>query len=294
MRLKSVDLNLYVVFDAIYRERNLTRAADRLCLTQPAVSNALSRLREAYGDPLFQRSGRAMEPTALSQSMVLSVRQALRLLEETIDKTREFNPAQLTARYSIIMHDWMEALALPNLLAAIRAVAPGVHISTYSAQKHEAIKGLASGSAVLCVGAATLMDSTLNWETLFSDRYICLMRHGHPLETGELTLEHYLAAEHIHVSSRITGGGQVDAALRPLGAKRNIACRTQHYLVAPRLAEKSDMLLTMPARLATLCDLPTRELPFEVPELGVYLYWHNSTSSNPDVVWLREMVKNAT
>lgn len=291
MRLNNVDLNLFVVFATVYEERSLTRAANHLCITQPAVSNALARLRTVFDDPLFTRTSRGMEPTPFAQSILPQVRQALQLLESSIDKGQIFRPEEVSATFRIVMHDWLEALLLPRLLANIREQAPNIQITSYTAEKKEIHQGLSSGSIVLAVGGPLLKDSSLTWELLFRDDYVCTMRENHPLLDAPLTLENYLSAEHIHVSSRKFGGGQVDATLKEMGQKRKIALRSQHYLVAPKLVEKSDMVLTMPSLLTRLYNLPQRELPFPSPELEMYMYWHKSVDSSPQIKWLREQMK---
>lgn len=226
MNLSKVDLNLFIVFDAIYTEANLTRAGQIVGITQPAVSNALARLRETFNDPLFVRTAQGMVPTPMAQNIITPVRSALQLLRVSVQESRSFNPDQATKTYRISMTDLSEAVILPHLASRIRRLAPSVNIDSFLTKRRETTKELAAGRLDFAIDAPLNTDTQVRHVKLFEDRYVCVMRRGHPLSGKDrITLEDYLAQSHIHISSRRNGLGHVDLALGKMGlAGFTIAC----------------------------------------------------------------------
>lgn len=290
MRLQNVDLNLFMVFDAIYTERNLTRAAERLSITQPAVSNALSRLRGSLDDPLFVRAPREMMPTPVAENMIGLVREALHLLNTSVQLGDRFDPAIAAHSFSISMHDVNELTVLPMLLAALQKQAPGVSLASYPVPRSDMVKDLASGHLDLAIDVPVVNHPDLRHCPLMAAPYVCLVRHDHPEVGRSLTLEQYLALSHVHVSSRRQGVGHVDAVLSGLGRPRRIQMRTKHHLVALKLVEETDLALTIPLSLAKNSDLKVLELPFEVAAVEWHLYWHRSADQDKAHHWLRELI----
>ncbi len=288
MKLSQVDLNLFVVFDVMYSERNTTRAADILCLSQPAVSNALGRLRTLFDDPLFVRTPQGMLPTPLADRLVAPVREALGLLDKGVNEGQAFDPSASDKIYRISMNDLAGSLLLPALLQRLGEEAPHASVSSYYVPRSEAQAAMASGQLDLVIDAPLLKGANLCHRPLASQPYVCVMRRGHPLSRGKLTLVRYLGARHIHVSSRRFGQGQVDIALNKIGHKRDIVLRTEHYLQAARIAEISDYLWAVPEALARRLPLAVKPLPFEVESLGWHIYWHKSADSDPANAWLRQ------
>jgi len=290
MRLNRTDLNLFVVFETIYRERNLTRAAEILCLSQPAVSNALSRLRRNFNDPLFIRTGKEMAPTPVAENIIGRVRHALELMSSSLNEGGLFQPDSADKTFRINMSDLIAAMILPPLEEIISRKAPGVMLESYHIPRQELMRDMAAGAVDLAVDAPLLNDPQLCHTPLLRERYVCMVRRDHPLVGRELTLADYLRLKHIHVSSRRSGQGHVEIALNAIGERRHIQLRLQHYMVAPLIVSQSDMVLTAPLGLVRQYDARIMELPFALPDLELHLYWHKSRDQDQANRWLREKI----
>ncbi|MCP1507365.1 DNA-binding transcriptional LysR family regulator [Pseudomonas marginalis] len=292
MNLSKVDLNLFIVFDAIYTEANLTRAGQIVGITQPAVSNALARLRETFNDPLFVRTAQGMVPTPMAQNIIGPVRNALSLLRVSVQESRIFNPQQAAKTYRISMTDLTEAVILPLLFQRLRRLAPTVVIESFLSKRRETTKELAAGRLDFAVDAPLNTDPQVRHVKLMEDRYVCAMRKGHPM-AGKATfsLDDYLSLTHIHISSRRNGLGHVDLALGKMGIQRKIALRSQHYLMASQVLQQTDMVMTVPERFARRHELHWFNLPVnDVPAVETHLYWHESTDQDPANRWMREQM----
>ena len=291
MNLTKVDLNLFIVFDAIYTEANLTRAGQIVGITQPAVSNALARLRETFNDPLFVRTAQGMVPTPMAQNIIGPVRNALQLLRVSVQESRTFNPQQAGKTYRISMTDLSEQILLPPLFQRLRRLAPSVCIESFLAKRRETTKELAAGRLDFAVDAPLNTDPQVRHVKLLDDRYVCAMRPGHPLAKEKISLDEYLSLSHIHISSRRSGLGYVDLALGKMGIQRKIALRSQHYLMASTVLQQTDMVMTVPERFARRHILHHVALPVgDVPALETHLYWHESTDQDPANRWMREQM----
>jgi len=288
MRLNQLDLNLFKVFEAIYQERNLTRAAEVLSLSQPAVSNALSRLRKSFNDRLFVRTPQGMVPTPVAQNIVLKTQQALQLLNSCVQEGNVFDPAQANKEFCFSMSDTFEALLLPPLMSHLQAQAPGISVDCFAMGRGDMSKSLASGELDFVVDVPVLNDSNLCHQLLSQEEYVCAVREDHPAIKEGLNLEQYLALGHIHVSSRRKGVGHVDRALNAQGLKRNIQLRLQHSLAAPRIIRETDLCCTMPSRQAKANGLVSLALPFEMEQFEWHLYWHKSSDEDQGNAWLRQ------
>lgn len=291
MNLNKVDLNLFIVFDAIYTEANLTRAGQIVGITQPAVSNALSRLRETFNDPLFVRTAQGMVPTPMAQNIIGPVRNALQLLRVSVQESRIFNPLQANKTFRISMTDLIEAVILPPLFQRLRRQAPAVQIESFLAKRRETTKELAAGRIDFAVDAPLNTDPQVRHVKLLEDRYVCAMRKGHPLAKDKISLDDYLSLTHIHISSRRSGLGLVDLALGKMGIQRKIALRSQHYLMASQVMQQTDMAMTVPESFAHRHGLHAVDLPVnDVPAQETHLYWHESTDQDPANRWMREQL----
>jgi DNA-binding transcriptional LysR family regulator len=291
MNLTKVDLNLFIVFDAIYTEANLTRAGQIIGITQPAVSNALSRLRDTFNDPLFVRTAQGMVPTPMAQNIIAPVRNALALLRVSVQESRTFTPLQANKTYRISMTDLSEQVLLPPLFQRLRRLAPNVSIESFLAKRRETTKELAAGRLDFAVDAPLNTDPQVRHVKLLEDRYVCALRPGHPRAKERLSLEDYLALTHIHISTRRNGLGHVDLALGKLGIQRKIALRSQHYLMASSVMQQTDMAMTVPERFARGHGLHYMPLPVnDVPAVETHLYWHESTDQDPANRWMREQM----
>jgi DNA-binding transcriptional LysR family regulator len=293
MRLSKVDLNLFVVFDVIYTERHITRAAEVLCLTQPTVSNSLARLRRVFNDELFVRTPQGMAPTPVADNIIGRVREALQLFDASVREGDQFDPASSDRTFRFSMNDLAESLLLPGFMDAVGRLAPQMVIESYYSRRRELPVALASGEIDLAIEAPLLADPNLCHTPLLSESYVCMVRPDHPLVRGSLSLDQYLQLGHIHISSRRKGPGHVDMALHSLGHPRQIRLRVQHYQMAPQLVARSDLALTVPRRLARQFALQVLELPFAVPPLEWHLFWHKSADGDQGNRWLRERVLGA-
>lgn len=290
MRLDQVDLNLFVVFETIYSERNLTRAAEILHVTQPAISNALNRLRSVYEDELFVRHPRGMLPTPVAENIIGHVRQALELLNSSLQEGAAFDPQRSEKTFVLSMNDLAEMLVLPQLLQQVRQQAPHVRVHNFYIGRDALVRELSAGQVDLAIDVPLVNDANVVHTPISAQAYVCMLRPGHPLLKRSLSLDDYLSLEHVHVSSRRTGGGYVDFALSKLGRKRHIAIRLQHYFAAPNVIRESDMALTVPRTLANRVDLPCVEVPFLLDSLDWHLYWHRSADSDGANRWMRDLI----
>jgi DNA-binding transcriptional LysR family regulator len=294
MQISRIDLNLLVVLDAIYTENGITRAADKLHLTQPAISHSLGRLRDLFKDELFVREGRAMVPTPLARNLIEPVRRALRGLEVTLNELEHFDPATTQRRFVIAVRDVFESTLLPPLLKRVSQVAPSVDIAAVQLERREFESELAAGTLDAALDVLLPFSDQVRRRRISLDRLVVVARKGHPAVRRGLTLATYLRQDHVLVSSRRSGPGLEDVELSRQGLSRRIRLRCQHYFAACRVVAQTDLVLTMPENYARIANrqfgsqiLP---LPLDMPPLDAYLYWHASVDNEPANRWLREQV----
>ena len=291
MNLKETDLNLFIAFDVIYTEKNLTKAGQVLGITQPAVSNALSRLRELFGDDLFIRTSKGMIPTPVANQIIKDVRSALSLIQNTISESEKFDPSVAEMIFKISIGDSSEYRLLPLLIKELAEVAPRIKVETYLTPRKDAPRELASGTIDFSIDPPVHSDPHLRHEKIYEEDYVMIVRKDHPiLDLKEITIEDYLKLSHIHISNRKTGLGHVDMALYRLGLSRDISLRAQHFLVAPYIVEQSDLAITTTKGFAVDRDLAWRELPFDIEPLVLHLYWHEAKDSDPSSKWMKDLM----
>lgn len=294
MHIDRVDLNLFVVLDAIYSESSITRASQKLRLTQPAVSHALGRLRQLFDDPLFVREGRAMVPTPLARNLIEPVRRALRELEVTFGDIERFDPAQTQKHFTIAVRDVLESTLLPPLMQHVTAHAPQVDIAAIRVDRRQLESDLASGALDAAIDVLLPLSQKVRRQRIALDPVVVIARKHHPIIRGNCSLDDYLSQAHVLVSSRRSGPGLEDIELSRLGLQRRVRLRCQHYFAACEVVSQTDLLLTMPERHARVTNPPfgNQILPFpvETPQLDAYLYWHDSVGEQPANRWLREQL----
>lgn len=292
MNLANIDLNLFIVFDAIYTEGNLTRAGQIMGITQPAASNALARLRDTFNDPLFIRTAQGMMPTPLAQNIITPVRSALHLLRDSINDSRVFDASQASKIFRLSMTDLIEDILLPATFQRLHKLAPNVRIESLLARRRETAKELAAGHLDFAIDIPLSSDPQLMHTKLLEDRYVCAMRKDHPLSIHKnITLKQYLDAQHIHISSRRSGLGTVDLALGKMGFQRNIVLRSQHYLMAHTVLQNTNLTITAPARFAAHHQLHSVELPIAgIAPIESHLFWHANADQDPASIWMREQL----
>lgn len=295
MALNRLDLNLLHVFDTIYREGSLTRAARALHLTQPAVSHSLSRLREHFDDPLFSRQGNQMVPTPLARRFLESMRPGLTQIQSAVNQFHAFDPANQRKTYSLALRDILESTFLPKLMGRLEHYTE-LEIVSQRVPRRDMETQLAAGKLDFAVDVLLPVSNQTAHELLRRDRLVVLARKGHPLTREGLTMERYLEAKHVLVSSRSEGPGIEDFELSRFGVQRNIRLRCQHYYAACRVAERTDLLLTMPENYARIiaerADIDIHTTPADLPDIDVHLYWHKAYEREPALIWFREQLNS--
>jgi DNA-binding transcriptional LysR family regulator len=293
-RLTSVDLNLLVTLDALLKERNVTRAAARLGISQSAMSHTLRRMRTLFKDPLFVSTPRGMVPTPRAQELASPVERMLKDIETLLDQPR-FDPATARRKFKLIGSDYTQLVLLRPLLRHLAEHAPGIDIAFRTA-RGQLSKLLEHGDADLAIGIfdADLVDGFR--QELFRDDFVCLMRTGHPAARRPLTLQRFLEFSHALVAPReLDDTGVVDTLLHKLGKARRIALSVPHFLVAPYAIAESDLLLTTATRIARVVEKPfglrAVRPPLELPEFTINQYWHEQRHQDPAHVWLRGLLR---
>lgn len=305
LNFRTLDLNLLRVFNEVMTERSLTKAASKLALTQPAVSNALRRLREALGDELLRRSGQGLEPTPRATALWPAVQQALRQLQETL-APGHFDPAEANTTFVLAMADATAAELIPGLVQVLDSEAPGVSIRVVPLTTRDPRRLLDGEEADLAVGyfpavmagltAQAQAGETVPYEhqRLYLSRYVCVMRREHPLAHEELTLDRYCAARHLLVTFSGRPWGFIDEALEGLGRRRNIVLTVNQFFTAGRVVAGSDLLTILPLHFVNATgiadQLILRELPFAVPAIHVDAIWHRRLRHNSGHAWLRAVL----
>ena len=302
---RTLDLNLLRVFDEVMAERSLTKAAHNLALTQPAVSNAMRRLRETLGDDLLRRSGQGLEPTPRANALWPAVREALRQLQETLSPN-PFDPATSTATFVLAMADATAAELVPGLLAVVERDAPGVSVRVVPLSTRDPRRLLDREEADLAIGhfPAVLADLTASaqsggavsfaYQRLYDGEYVCVMRRDHPLAHGPLTLNRFCAARHMLVSFSGRPFGFVDEALASLQRQRRIVLTVNQFFTAGRVVAQSNLLTVLPRHFVRVADvgkeLTLRPLPFDMPVVHVDALWHQRLQHSSAHQWLRNAV----
>ena len=291
MKIKDTDLNLFIAFDVIYTEKNLTKSGQVLGITQPAVSNALARLRDLFNDELFIRTSRGMIPTPVANQLIGDIRNALSLIQNTISVSEKFDPSTAEMTFKISIGDTSEYRLLPLLIKELAEIAPKVKVETYLTARKDAPRELASGAIDFSIDPPLQSDQHLKHEKIYQEDYVMIVRKDHPiLEKQNITIEDYLDLSHIHISNRKTGMGHVDMTLYKLGLTRDIYLRAQHFLVAPYIVEQSDMAITTTKGFAVDRNLAWRELPFDIDPLVLHLYWHENNDNESSSKWMRDLM----
>jgi DNA-binding transcriptional LysR family regulator len=303
MSFLTLDLNLLRVFDAVMTEQNLTRAAGHLAMTQPAVSNAIKRLRESLGDELLIRTAYGVKPTPRAEALWPAVRQALAALEAAVmPETFDVSTAQATFR--LAMADATAALWLPPLMRSIESEAPGVNIRMMPLTTRDPRPMLLRGDIDLAVGFFPGVAAQLSYETgspvrherLYSGQYVCVMRKEHPLTKEKFSLDGYCAANHLLVSFSGRAHGLVDEALAQIGRERRILLTVNQFFTAGRVVANSDLITVLPKHLMASTGMTEalvwRELPFQLPAVHLDMLWHERDGRSPTHRWLRKHLES--
>lgn len=296
MNLDAIDANLLVVFNAMSGEGNVTLAAQRLGISQPAMSNALARLRRLFDDPLFVRTPGGMRPTPFAERLVEPIAQACRLFEAALQTDSGFDPATAAPRnFTLYLSDIGELVFLPRVLRELRRVAPRMRVAVRRVPESGIVDAMAAGEADLAIGIFPAMGAGMYQQALYEDGFVCIARRDHPQIKSRLSTSLYLSAPHAVVAaSGTTHESVVDKALGGHRLKRQVAVSVPHFLPLPSIVAQTDAIATIPARMVSALpigpELKVLNLPFKTPKIEIRQYWHERYHHDAANRWLRELI----
>jgi DNA-binding transcriptional LysR family regulator len=296
VQLKELDLNLLLVLHELLRERQVSRAAARLGLTQPAVSNALARLRQRFDDPLFTRAGATMQPTPYAEQLAEPVADALGLIQGAIRSRRQFDPTHDARSFTLGMTDIGEIYFLPRLMQRLAERAPGIALGTVRNTADDLKQAMEAGQVDLALGLLPQLKGGFFRRRLFTQRYVCLFRRGHAFDRPRRapTLSEFSAAEHLVVVSAGTGHGRVDELLERAGVHRRVRLTVPHFVAVGHLLQQTDLVATVPERLAQALVEPfglrASPHPAALPAIAISMFWHAQMHKDPAHQWLRQLL----
>jgi DNA-binding transcriptional LysR family regulator len=296
-KLEAIDLNLLLALDALLADRHVTRAAARMGLTQSAMSSALARLRELFGDPLLVRRGREMVKTAFAERLEGPLRSAFDILRGQVLSPGDVQATAPARRFVATMSDYGTHLVLPRVLERMRHLAPDASLWAVADNQVLPAVELSSGAVDLSVGFFWDPPSAIELEVLFTERLVCLVPRK-ILPEGPLTIDAYTRLPHVLVSQTGVAKGHVDKFLNGLGLQRRVVAAIPHFHAAAEVARACDAVVTLPRRLVRHRSgrsslLRVVDPPFELPEWPVTMLWHRGSSGDRDNRWLREQVRAA-
>jgi DNA-binding transcriptional LysR family regulator len=304
MKLESLDLNLLLVFDALATERSVTQAAAKIGLSQPALSNALARLRTLFGDPLFERTGGQMQPTPRSRQLLAPFSEAIAKLREALETQTAFRPEASEREFLIETNDYAESLLLAPVVQRLQRDAPSVAVRTVRTDYLfiPPVDGLQSGELDLAIGFfgdTPRSHSGLLIKRLLSGRLVCILRLAHPRANRKFTLRTFAEIPHVRVLyPRNEHLGSIDAILRSRGLSRRIAVTVPHYLAIPAIVAKSNLLGVVPERLARrearALRLKIFDPPIALPDITIMMTWHERLQFDRAHSWFRDCISAAS
>jgi DNA-binding transcriptional LysR family regulator len=294
MELRDLDLNLLVVFQEVFRERQISAAAKRLRLTQSAVSNALARLRRSTGDELFVRTTDGMQPTPYAERMAGPVAAALAQLEQALRPEQPFVPSSTRRRFTIAMSDVGEMYFMPKLVECCASLAPQVDIATVRAGVIDLRTAMEAGRVDLAVGAFEDAPGVLYQRRLFQQSYVSMVRLGHPLGAEALTPQRFSTARHLVVSAMESPYNGINLALEKAGIAMDSAFSVPHFAAVPYILSTTDLIATVPQKLAERAAGPFQlryaGSPLPLPPLQTNMFWHRRYKQDVGNPWLRGLV----
>jgi len=294
MDIRSVDLNLLVVFDAMYQHRQVTKAGEALKLSQPAMSAALSRLRTLFNDPLFVRTGTEMAPTPKAQTLSVSIRHVVSTIETDILLPTHFEPQHSQRSFTLVTPDIAEVNFLPRLLAELAHKAPHINLKTWAMPRQAASQALASGTADMAIGYfPDLQTAGFFQQKLITSAHVCVVRKKHPTIGDKITLTQFIQASHAVVKP--DGREHVfEKFLQQKGIQRRVVVELSHFMSLLPIVESSNLVATVPRDLADFFvshgDVRYVDTPMESPTIQVHLFWHERFQKDPAHIWLRQVI----
>lgn len=299
MNLQAIDLNLLVAFEALMDERNVTRAARRVGLSQPAMSNALTRLRRTFDDPLLVRTSSGMTPTPAAQALIEAVRDAMAQLRAALEEKPAFDPGASRRSFHVLTSDYAEIVVLSNVVGTLRAQAPGVSIRVHRPPNvfQPPSRTALSDSYDLAIGFfpdALSLDASIRSEVLFEEDNVCIAAADHPSIKSKISIRQYAGAQHAAVFYKSEGPGVIDTILAQKGLTRHLAVLAPHFASVPFIVAGSDLIATVPRRLAMRFNRALRlqmlPVPITLPRFRLSMLWHERVDSDPAHGWLRSLV----
>jgi len=293
MDIKSIDLNLILVFDALIRLRSVTRAADAVGLSQPATSAALARLRVQFGDQLFVRTGQEMKPTPLALELAEPVRTVIETVSAKILRLSTFDPATSERSFTILTPDIGEVAFIPLIAEQCARQAPGISLRSRSIPRENAAAALESGQADLAIGFfPDLRRTGFFQQRLFRARYVCIACRSNPLSRGALDVKKFLAAKHVVV--RPDGRDhQFEKFLQKRSLTRRVTLELAHFMSLMGVLPDTDLIATVPQQIADVIaeyiDIAIMDVPLHPPAIDVQQFWHSRFNKDPGNVWLRAL-----
>lgn len=291
--LRRIDLNLLVVLDALLSEQHVTRAAERLHLSQPAVSHALARLRDLLGDPLLVRAGSTLVPTARALELVAPLAEALAQVQSLL-APNTFDPATARRTFRVAMSDYGAAIILPGLIRTLRREAPGIDLQISHASREGMLEAVLNGDIDVAAGVFPEMPNELRSSVLFEERYVCLLDRRRLPADGVLDLPTYLSRPHVLLEMRGSGTPEIERALTALRERRRVAISLPHWSVAPQLISGTDLILTVSSRSVREIDqqqLIVLPPPFEIAPFTFVLAWHKRRGGDQALNWLNHRIE---
>lgn len=293
-RLARFDLNLLQIFDAIHAKGGVSAAARHLNLSQPAISHALAKLRDAFDDPLFVRQGNRLVPTPAARAIAGPIRDALRGLDAALDAAGQFDPAEATREFRIGVRLSGEMPRFSSLVTRVLGEAPHVRLASLTFRRRDLVTALGNGDLDLALDVALPADDRLCRHYLGTEPLVVVARKGHPRVAGAIDLDTYLELDHVVATARTHGPGVEDMALDRMGLSRRVAVRCQHAITAWQIIASSDMLFALSRSHAEVLNaiwpMQLVDLPLAVEPGGSYLYWHQAAEADPGLGWLRAII----
>ncbi|MBT5373499.1 MAG: LysR family transcriptional regulator [Rhodospirillaceae bacterium] len=293
VNISGVDLNLLIVFDALMRERNVTRAGEKIGLSQPAVSNALNRLRHLVGDELFIRGPKGMRPTHRAMDMAGPVRQAMNNIESALSD-REFSPLRETRPLRFALSDYATSLFFPALVGILQGEAPGVELISRPLAREDAFDLLDNSETDFVIGPFEDAPPRFGVQHLFDIDYACIVRKGHELAKGKFTLERYLSGRHLVAPMEGRRSYFIQHMLESEGLERDVVVNMTQFHVAPMIVAKTDLIMTLPRRAgesyAKMVDVVVLPSPLPHNTRPMVLMWHAQLGVHPFFDWVREQI----
>lgn len=296
--LRNIDLNLLLVFDVLYRTRNTTRAGEQLHLTQPAVSNALKRLRDRFDDVLFVKSATGMEPTPRADAIAQFVDEAFASIRLAMQAGQTFDPATTARTFRLYLSDIGQSVFIPPLAARLRQAAPNIRLSTHYVPLETAQQMMKLGQLDLAIGNFAGLHADFVQQKLFDEHYVALVGRGHPQIGATLSLDQFFAAEHIDYTptagSHARFEAERDALFVKAGKTRNVMLRLAHSFGIGRIVASSDLIACVPSRVAGALayseDVRAVALPFDIPPVDISQFWHERSHRDDGHQWLRSLI----